>query len=453
MSTVVWSALAFIVTLGILITVHEFGHFWVARRLGVKVLRFSVGFGKPLWTRRGKDGTEYVLAVLPLGGYVRMLDEGEGEVKHAELPRAFNRQSLATRSAIVSAGPLFNFGFAILAYWLMFLIGVAGLRPLIGEVMEHSVAQQAGLLKGDEVVEVGGKSTPTWDTALIAMTGKALDRTSIDLTVQGEDGRRHARVLDVSALSGLDRGDLLEHLGLRAMRPQVPAVVGKVVPQGPAARAGLQAGDRLLTADGQAIEDWVGWAAYVRAHAGVPIALILERNGATQHLELTPEAKPAPDGGVVGRIEAAPEPLKALPPGLRAEQRYAPGAALVKAVEQTWEMSLLTLRLLAKMVVGEASLQNISGPLSIAEYAGYSASDGIGPFLRFLALVSVSLAILNLLPVPILDGGHLMYYLIEAVKGSPVSLKAQQIGQQLGIALLLGLTVLAFYNDLTRLFG
>lgn len=453
MSTIIWSALAFIVTLGILVTVHEFGHFWVARRLGVKVLRFSIGFGKPLWTRRGKDGTEYALAALPLGGYVRMLDEREGEVQHAELPRAFNRQSLATRSAIVCAGPLFNFAFAILAYWLMFMIGVAGLRPVIGEVLEHSVAQQAGLLKGDEVVEVGGKPTPTWDTALIAMLDKALDRNRIELTVQGEDGRRHERVLDVSALSDLDRGDLLEHLGLRALRPQVPAVVGKVVPQGPAARAGLQAGDRLLAADGQAIEDWAGWAAYVRAHAGVRIALTLERNGATQQLTVIPEAKPAPGGGVTGRIEAAPEPLKALPPGLRAEQRYAPGAALVMAVQQTGEMSLLSLRLLAKMVMGEASLQNISGPLSIAEYAGYSASDGVAPFLRFLALISVSLAILNLLPVPVLDGGHLMYYLIEAVKGSPVSLRAQHIGQQLGIALLLGLTVLAFYNDLTRLFG
>ncbi len=452
MSTILWSTLAFIVTLGILITVHEFGHFWVARRLGVKVLRFSIGFGKPLWARRGKDGTEYAIAMLPLGGYVRMLDEREGEVADAELPRAFNRQSLAARSAIVLAGPLFNFAFAILAYWLMFIIGVSGVRPVIGTVIESSIAQQAGLRSGDEVVEVAGNLTPTWDTALLAMLDKALDRERIALTVQGKDGQRRIQELDVSTVSEPDSGNLLERLGLRPLRPQVPAVLGRVLPEGAAARAGLQAGDRLLSADDQPLTDWDAWAGYVRARADVPIRLVIERKSETLELVITPAAKPSPEG-VVGRIEAGPEPLQALPPELRAEQRYDVLEGLVKAVRHTGEMSLLTLRLLAKMVAGQASLENISGPIGIAQYAGYSASDGFAPFLRFLALVSVSLGVLNLLPVPILDGGHLMYHLAEAVKGSPVSPKVQYIGQQLGIALLLGLTVLAFYNDLTRLLG
>lgn len=452
MTTVLWSTLAFLVTLGILITVHEFGHFWVARRLGVKVLRFSIGFGKALWTRRGKDGTEYAVAILPLGGYVRMLDEREAEVPSAELPQAFNRQPLAARSAIILAGPLFNFAFAILAYWLMFVMGVSGVRPIIGEVIEPSVAQQTGLQAGDEVLEVAGDLTPTWSTVQLAMLDKALGREQIVLTVQGQDGQRRIHALDVSAVSEPDRGDLLEQLGVRPLRPSVPAVLGRVLPEGAAARAGLQAGDRLLSADDQPLADWDAWAGYVRSHANIPIRLAIERGGVGLQMEITPEAKPSPDG-VIGRIEAGPEPLQSLPPELRAEQRYGVLSGLVKAVQHTGEMSLLTLRLLGKMVVGQASLENISGPIGIAQYAGYSASDGFAPFLRFLALVSVSLGVLNLLPVPILDGGHLMYHLAEAVKGSPVSPKAQYIGQQLGIALLLGLTVLAFYNDLARLFG
>ena len=452
MSTVLWSTLAFLVTLGILITVHEFGHFWVARRMGVKVLRFSIGFGKPLWARRGKDGTEYTVAMLPLGGYVRMLDEREGAVPEAELLQAFNRQPLAARSAIILAGPLFNFAFAILAYWLMFVVGVSGVRPLIGEVLEPSIAQQAGLQAGDEVIAVAGDPTPTWSTVQLALLDKALDRERIVLTAQGRDGRQRVHELDMRAVSEPDRGDLLGQLGVRPMRPQVPALLGRVLPEGAAARAGLQVGDRLLRADDLALTDWDVWAGYVRSHADTPIQLVLERQGVSLQVVVTPEAKPSPDG-IIGRIEAGPEPLQSLPPELRAEQRYGVLEGLVKAVRHTGEMSLLTLRLLGKMVVGQASLENISGPIGIAQYAGYSASDGFTSFLRFLALVSVSLGVLNLLPVPILDGGHLMYHLAEAVKGSPVSPKAQYIGQQLGIALLLGLTVLAFYNDLTRLFG
>ncbi|MEO5573463.1 MAG: RIP metalloprotease RseP [Gammaproteobacteria bacterium] len=454
MSSVLISILSFAVTLGILVTIHEFGHYWVARKLGVKVLRFSVGFGKPLWTRRaGPDNTEYVLAALPLGGYVKMLDESEGPVVAEELPRAFNRQSVSKRFAIVFAGPLFNFLFAILAYTIIFIIGVPGIKPLVGEVINGSVAYTAGLQAGDEIVAVDQRPTPTWETAMFSLIGKVLDHGTVELSVRNTNAQLRNITLDLdNAATGLESGNLLDNLGIRPFRPSLPAVLGELEPGGAAIRAGLASGDKILSADGREFTDWNEFATYVRGRPGRTIELKVARAEQQLSVDVT-AASVSSATGAIGRIGAAPVLPTEIPQALRAEVRYSPLEAVGAAVAKSWDISVLTVRMLGKMIIGEASLANLSGPISIAQYAGYSASDGLAPFLAFLAIVSISLGILNLLPVPLLDGGHLMYYLIEAVKGSPVSQKVQLAGQQLGIALLIGLTILAFYNDITRLLG
>jgi regulator of sigma E protease len=445
---------AFIVTLGILITVHEFGHYWVARRMGVKVLRFSIGFGKPLWMRRaGPDNTEYVIAALPLGGYVKMLDEQEGEVPEHERHRAFNRQHVARRFAIVSAGPAFNFLFAILAYWAIFVVGIEGLKPVVGEVLEGSIAQAAGLLSGDQIVAVDGQATPTREVLGFVLLDKVLEREPISMTVRDQAGSLKHRKLTLEALPAkLASNDIFADLGIRPLYPPVSAVIGELISDAPAAQAGLQKSDRIVAADGQDIQDWADWVRYLQARPGQTVTLDIERAGRPLRLVLRLGSKQDATGLAVGYAGAGAE-LPEIPPELRAQLRYAPVAALGQALIKSGDVISLSLRMLGKMVLGEASLRNLSGPISIAEYAGYSASDGWVTFLSFLAIVSISLGVINLLPIPLLDGGHLMYYVAEAVKGSPVSQKVQWVGQQVGIALLLGMIVLAFYNDLTRLFG
>lgn len=455
MIAVLSSVFFFVIALGVLITVHEFGHFWVARKLGVKVLRFSVGFGKPLWSRRGKDGTEYVIAAIPLGGYVKMLDEREAPVAPHELSFAFNRKPLGSRFAIVFAGPLFNFLLAILAYWAVFVIGVGGIKPIVGEVAPHSIAQKDGFQPGDVIVAVNGKQTATWEGVMFALLDKALDRQTVEVRVKDVGQREVTRTLDLSTITGgdLDQGNLLSSIGIRPRRPLIPPVIGHLEVEGAAKRAGLAAGDRIIAADGQPIKDWEEWVKYVQPRAEKVIRLDIERQGQRLVLELRPVAVAAKEG-TVGRIGAAVKiPEGELSEELRAVLRYSPGEAMMRAVEKTWDMSLLTLRMLAKMVTGVLSVSNLSGPISIAQYAGYSASAGLVSFLGFLAIVSISLGVLNLLPIPILDGGHLMYYLIEWIKGSPVSEEAQALGQRVGIAVLGTLMIFAFYNDLARLFG
>jgi len=454
LSSVLISIGAFVVALGILVMVHEFGHFWVARRLGIRVLRFSVGFGRPIWRwQKGPSDTEFVVAAIPLGGYVRMLDEREGEVAPEQRHLAFNRQPLPRRMAVVVAGPLFNFLFALLAYWLMYVGGVPGIRPIVGTVMPDSPAAVAGIAPRDELVAVDGEPVWTWDGALLELLQGVLDHRRVTLILRREDGTQVTRVLDLAGRSDLlDRSNLLQALGMQPWRPRLAPVIDRVVAGGAAARAGLQPGDRILQADGHAIADWSAWVDYVRARPQQPIRVRVRRGGTEVRLTLVPDRVEL-DDDIIGRIGAYVRVPPDLGADLRTEVRYGPLAAVGASLRKTWEMSALTLRTLWKMLIGEASVQNISGPLSIAQYAGRTAAVGLTTFLGFLGLISISLGVLNLLPIPVLDGGHLLYYLIELVSGRPLSERAEMFGQRVGLAIIFALMALALFNDFSRLLG
>jgi len=454
MSNSLVSALALIVTLGVLITVHEFGHFWVARRLGVKVLRFSIGFGRPLWRRVGRDGVEYVIAVLPLGGYVKMLDEREGEVAPDERQRAFNRQSVGSRIAIVLAGPAFNFLFAVLAYAFMFMVGIPGVKPLLDEPRPKSLAEAGDFHKGDLVMAVDGKATPTLGAVMLALVDQAMTGEAIEVEVLDADDRTRIRTLDTRESQGLaDPAQVFERVGLVPWQPVLPAVIGQVMRDGAAERAGLRPGDRIVLADGKPIADWRQWREVIEQHPGQAFSARIEREGVERSLELIPDAREDERGQRVGFIGAVADMPEDLARNLRVVVRYGPLDAVGAAIGKTWDISLLTLRMLGRMLVGRASLDNLSGPLTIARFAGQAASAGLIAFVSLLALVSISLGVLNLLPVPVLDGGHLLYYLIELVKGSPLSETVQNLGQQVGIAVLLLLMGLALFNDFSRIIG
>jgi len=453
--SIVTSILSFLVAIGVLVAVHEFGHFWVARRLGVKVLRFSLGFGRSLWRRKaGPDQTEYVIAVIPLGGYVKMLDENEGEVAEHERHRAFNTQPLWKRIAIVVAGPAFNFLFAIFAYWLTFMIGIGGFKPIIGGVDPGSVAADAGLAAGQQIVAVDGREISTWQGVVESIIGATLEDGRLELAVEAPDAPPRTLTLDLQGM-GIDefsRGRLFESLGLERKRPAIVPMIGEVEADGPADRGGLRPGDRVLALDGEKVDSWRTFVEFIRAHGSQSVEMRVEREAAIVTLVVRPE-EVSRDGATYGRIGAGVTPPDTDNSEYYATARYAPWTAFVKAVTKTWDMSILTLRMLWKMVTLEISVKHLSGPISIAQYAGISAEIGITRFLDFLAIVSISLGILNLLPIPILDGGHLLYYLIESVLGRPVSEEAQFFGQRVGIAMLFGLMGLAFYNDLARIFG
>jgi regulator of sigma E protease len=446
------TVVSFVIALGVLIVVHELGHYLVARWCGVKVLRFSVGFGRALASRRlGADRTEWVIAAVPLGGYVKMVDEREGTVAPEDLPRAFNRQNVWRRFAIVLAGPVANFLLAIALYWGLFLGGVQEAKPILAAPEAGTLAAQAGLARGDVVRSVNGEPVTSWQDVRWRVLQLALDRKPARLEVQHASGALDWRTLELGEVKAEEvEGDLLTRLGLRLFRPEVPPAIGQVVPGGVAERAGLAVRDRVLAINGEPVATWEALVAKVRSSAGRALVLEVDRAGARTRIELTPEAVKQ-GAETIGRIGAGPYVEPGAMSAYLIEVRYGPGEALARAFAKTWEMSVFSLRMLAKMIVGEVSWRNLSGPVTIADYAGQSAQLGLAPYLAFLALISISLGVLNLLPIPLLDGGHLMYYAIEVLKGSPVSERVMELGQRAGLVVLLFLMVFAFYNDINRL--
>ncbi len=443
------SLIFFLIALAILIIIHEYGHFWVARRCGVKVLRFSVGFGKPIWQKVGKDGTEYVLAPIPMGGYVKMLDEREMPVSEEQAQFAFNRQSLAKRVAIVSAGPIANLLFAVLAYWILLVVGVSGIKPIIDDVRPASIAAEAGLHAGDEFLQIDGNDTPTWNSVYKALIQKAEYGEKIDITVSSASiKQQHSLILPQVGLEQV--GNILEQIGIEPLRPAIKPMLGEVMPGSPAEKAGLKAGDMLVSAQQETIPSWNQWVELIQASAGKTLDIELLRDGDRLGLTLIPET--GKDGK--GRIGAAVDSSQtAIPQELQAELRYAPIEAIKYAVIQTWDFSSSTLKSLWGMVTGKVSTDNLGGPISIAQIAGSSAELGVMSFISFLAMISITLGILNLLPIPMLDGGHLAMFAFEAVRGKPLSDTVQVQIQKVGFLVLIMVMFIAFFNDLSRVFG
>jgi regulator of sigma E protease len=457
-ATVLTSVIAFVVAIGVLVTVHEFGHYWVARRLGFKVLRFSIGFGRPLLKRvsRDADQVEYVLAAVPLGGYVRLLDERDGPVPPGEEQRAFNRRPPAARIAVLLAGPLANFAFAVLAYWILFMQGIPGVRPVIGDVLAGSMAAHADLRPGDQITAVGGETTPTQQAVVLALLEGVVAAEPVPIEVQGEGGaarRLTLRVPDGERRALTEPGTLLRGLGFSFWYPPQPVVIGELTPGFPAATAGLVLGDRVVEVEGRPVEDYREFVETIRERPGQPTRLGVVRGGQRQEFVLLPRAV-TESGRTVGRIGLGVAPdVVDFPASMKTVERHGPVAAVWPALRETWHKSALTVRFLWRMVTGDVSTKNISGPINIAQYAGLTATEGFTYYLGFLALVSISLAVLNLLPVPVLDGGQIAFQLVEIAKGAPLSMQAQLVGQKVGIAMLVLLMGFAFYNDLSRLFG
>lgn len=450
MLSILWNLAAFIVALGVLITVHEFGHFWVARKAGVRVERFSIGFGKALWRRTDRQGTEYVIALIPLGGYVKMLDERVEPVTPEMRHEAFNNKTVAQRAAIIAAGPIANFLFAVFAYWLVFLIGIPSVKPVIGEITPNSIAAQAQIEPGTELKAIDGIETPDWDAVRLALVAKIGDeRTTLSVAPFGSDARTE-KTLDLRNWQfEPDKEDPVSSLGIQPRGPKIEPVLAEVQPQSAASKAGLQAGDRIVKVEGQPLTTWMTFVALVRDNPSRPLSIEIERQGSPLSLTLIPDTKPGNEkaegfAGVVPKVIPLPDEYKTV-------RQYGPFAAIAEATDKTWQLMKLTVTMLGKLITGDVKLNNLSGPISIAQGAGMSAEYGLVYYLMFLALISVNLGIINLFPLPVLDGGHLLFLAIEKLKGGPVSERVQDFSYRIGSILLVLLMGLALFNDFSRL--
>ncbi|MHA6608344.1 sigma E protease regulator RseP [Photobacterium damselae] len=446
-----WNLGAFLLALGILIAVHEFGHFWVARRCGVYVERFSIGFGKAIWQRKGKDGTEYTLAMIPLGGYVKMLDERVEAVPEHQRHMAFNNKKLWQRSAIVAAGPFANFVFAVFAYWVVYLIGVPAVKPVIGEVAPQSIAAQGGIAPGMELKSISGIETPDWESVNMAMISHIGDKQMTVTLTEPHSNVDVKRTLNLTDWSyDPERENVLTTLGLTPYTPAITLVISQLVDNGAAINAGFQLNDKIIAVDGEPIKQWQTFADLVRENPGKTLNVEVLRDNASLTLALTPAIKDLKDGSKVGYVGIAPK-VDAWPEDYRINLQFGPLESVAKATEKTWQLVTLTFDMVTKLVTGDVAIKNLSGPISIAKGAGMTADFGLVYFLGFLALISVNLGIVNLLPLPVLDGGHLMFFAIEAVTRRPVSEKIQDIGYRVGSAILVALMAIALFNDFTRL--
>ncbi len=440
-----------LVALGVLVTIHEYGHFWVARRCGVKVLRFSVGFGTPLVRWHDRHGTEFVIALIPLGGYVKMLDEREASVAPEDQHRSFNGKTVGQRIAIVAAGPVANFALAFVLFWLLAMLGSQHVKPVIGNVVSGSLAERAGLHSGQEIVSVDGQAVSGWSDVNLQLIQRIGESGSIELTTQnaGQSALESYSIKLDKWLYGAQEPNPIYEIGIEPWRPQVPAVVGHLDPAGPAQYAGLQLNDRVLAIDKQPVEHWDAVVQYVQARPNASVLLSIERAGQEREVQvlLTAQGEGAQQRGYLGMGVTG----TAWPEDMLRDVRFGPLDAVLSGAQRTWSMSVLTLGSLKKMLFGELSVKNLSGPISIAKVAGASAESGLRSFLNFMAYLSISLGVLNLLPIPVLDGGHLLFYLVELVRGRPLSERVQGYGMQIGIALVLCVMLLAVFNDLARL--
>jgi regulator of sigma E protease len=451
MMNILWSLAAFIVALGILITVHEFGHFWVARRCGVRVERFSIGFGRALWRRTDRHGTEFIIAMIPLGGYVKMLDERVEAVAPEFRHQSFNRKTVWQRAAIISAGPIANFVFAVFAYWLVFIIGVPSVRPVIADITPNSVAAAAKISPGMELKSLDGIETPDWDSVRLALIGKIGDaQTTIGIAPFGSN-QVVQKTLDLRQWHfEPDKQDPVVALGIIPRGPQIESVLSEVQSGSAAQKAGLQAGDRIVKVDGQLLDRWQSFVIQVRDNPGKSINLEIERGGSPLSLTLIPDTKPVGKDRVEGFAGVVPKVIP-LPDEYKTIRQYGPFTAFYEAGDKTWQLMKLTVSMLGKLITGDVKLNNLSGPISIAQGAGMSAEYGLVYYLMFLALISVNLGIINLFPLPVLDGGHLLFLAIEKLKGGPVSERVQDLSYRIGTILLVLLMGLALFNDFSRL--
>jgi len=447
-----WNLASFVIALGILVTVHEYGHFWVARKNGVKVERFSVGFGRALWRKTGKDGTEYVLAMIPLGGYVKMLDERIDDVKPEDKDKTFNSKTVYQRIAIVAAGPLANFIFALFALYIMFLIGVPSVKPMIGHISPSSIAAEANLTKDSEIVSIAGDKTRNWQEVNLALIGQIGNKEITIKTKTGDSQYISSFTLDISNWEfSPDKTSALTSLGITPYRPKVHNELATVAEKSPAELGGLLVGDKLLAVNDVLTDDWLAFAKEIKRFPKEKVPLTINREGKIITLSVIPNAVKQ-SGKVIGYIGVAPK-VDAWPKSLLVELSYGPIDSLQESAQRTWNLTSLTFSMIGKLITGDVSVKNLSGPIGIAQGAGNSASHGFVYFLGFLALISINLGIINLLPLPVLDGGHLLYYLIELFTGKEVPEKTQEAGFKFGALALLMLMAIGLFNDFSRVLG